>query len=634
MPKEDIDVPSEQEGGLHGISRAVLERTETLERELAEARVAIRRYEKRRLKATSGEIEDARQAVMNQLSYRFGNELQKALRNPLRFVILPIALVRQWRDFRQSRKLAVRAEEEARAQPETAPSAISEMITYDIARDMSVDALSGLSVKKLRNLLRDFTRFGEVDMQVRLAEALRLREHSAQTGIALRLKRGQLAELDPEWLPLLPDRPLRDTHPKSVLHLFKTIYPLESTGGAVRNWSIVQHQSKIGLHPVVAISPARLPDEIAAANGRRDGRFSVVQEGVPIHFCHLATLERKRIPHDVMVTFETHLLAGICEQEKISLIHAASGFRGYENALKGLALAHSHHLPFVYEVRSFHEHTWTALFDGIEDTEMTRRRMAQENRCMAAADAVVTISDAMAEQLEQRGIKRERIFVVPNSVEQHFLEGPDVETVDAFRREYALGGKTVIGYVSTIVRREGHAVLCEAMAQIAADRPDLHLLFVGDGAHRDEIEALVDTLGIADAVTFTGQIDHEHIVAAYAAIDQFVVPRLPDYASDHVTPMKPVEAMAMRRPLIMSDRPVSRELLGGEERGLYFKTGDAGDLARVINIAIADPDGCARRVAAARRWVEETRLWEQNIDLYETVYAFARARHSRKGACG
>lgn len=631
MASEDTDVSSEQHGGIPSISRAVLERTETLERELAEARVAIRRYEKRRLKATSGEIEDARQAVMNQLSYRFGNELQKALRNPLRFVILPIALVRQWRDFRQSSKLAVRGEEEAGAQPEAAPSAISEMITYDIARDMSVGALSGLSVKKLRKLLRDFTRFGEVDMQVRLAEALRLRERSAQTGIALRLKRGQLAELDPKWLPLLPDRPLQDTDPKSVLHLFKTIYPLESTGGAVRNWSIVQHQCKKGLHPVVAISPARLPDEISAANGGRDGRFSLVREGVPIHFCHLATLERKRIPHDVMVTFETHLLAGICEQEKISLIHAASGFRGYENALKGLALAHSHHLPFVYEVRSFHEHTWTALFDGIEDTEMTRRRMEQENRCMAAADAVVTISDAMADQLEQRGIKRERIFVVPNSVEQHFLEGPDVEAVDAFRREYALGGKTVLGYISTIARREGHAVLCEAMAQLVGGRSDLHLLLVGDGSNREDVEALVEDLGIADSVTFTGQVDHSRVAAAYAAIDLFVVPRLPDYASDHVTPMKPIEAMAMRRPLIMSDRPVSRELLGDEERGLFFKTGDAGDLARVINVAIADTKGRARRVEAARQWVEDTRLWRDNVALYDKVYAFARARHAEDG---
>lgn len=628
MALEDSEVPPPRDGGSDGISRALLERVDRLESELAEARREIRRHEKGRVKATAGEIEAARQGVMNQLAYRFGKELQKALRNPLRFVLLPVSLVRQWRDFRKSKTSMSLAEQDGSQRPEPEPAPVSEMITHDVARDMSVDALSGLEAKKLRSLLRDFTRFGEVDVQVRLAEALQLRENSVHTGIALRLKRGQLAELDTDWLPLLPDRPLGDTDPKCILHLFKTIYPLESTGGAVRNRSIVQHQREMGLRPVVAVSPARLPDEIAAANDGRDGRFRVVRDGVPIHFCHLSTLERKRIPHDVMVTFEAHLLDGICARERVSLIHAASGFRGYENALKGLALARSHDLPFIYEVRSFHEHTWTAHFDGIEDTEMTQRRMAQENRCMAAADAVVTISDAMVEQLVQRGIERERIFIVPNSVDQRFLEEVDPNAVEQFRRDYQLGTKTVIGYVSNISRREGHPVLCEAMARLVADRSDLHLLIVGDGGYREDIEKLVQQLDIAGAVTFTGQIDHERIAAAYAAIDLFVVPRFPDYAADHVTPMKPIEAMAMRRPIIMSDRPVARELLGDEERGLYFKTGNADDLADVIRGAMADPDGCAQRVANARQWVEDKRRWERNIKLYDAVYASARARHA------
>lgn len=84
----------------------------------------------------------------------------------------------------------------------------------------------------------------------------------------------------------------------------------------------------------------------------------------------------------------------------------------------------------------------------------------------------------------------------------------------------------------------------------------------------------------------------------------------------------------------MSDRPFARELLGEEERGLYFKTGDANDLARVMEQALADTDGSVRRVAAARLWVEETRLWKENIALYETIYAFARARHRQAGEGG
>jgi len=634
MASEDIDVPPRQEPSSKGISRAIVKHVETLENELAEARIKLRKYEKDWRRAATGEIEAARKGVINHLAYRFGDELLKALRNPWRLPVLPVRLVWQWRDFRKTKTSAATLQEQQNQHPEPVPANFSEMIHYDEARGMSVDELAGAMANKLHNLLRDFTRFGEVEMQVRLAEALWLRERSVTAGIALRLKRGQLNELDTQWLPLLPDRPLSGGDSKTVLHLFKTVYPLESTCGAVRNWSIAVEQREMGLRPVIAVSPANLPADIVAANGGRDGRFSINRDGIPIYFCQLSTLERKRIPHDVMVTFETHVLAGICEQESVSLIHAASGFRGYENALKGLALARSHDLPFVYEIRSFHEYTWTVFFEGIEDTEMTQRRMAQENRCMAEADAVVTISEAMADQLEQRGIDRWRIFIVPNSVEAHFLEDPDRDAVAVFKSEYGLGNKTVIGYISNILRRKGHAVLCEAMAKLAGNRTDLHLLLVGDGGYREEVESLVDRLGIADAVTFTGKIDHSRIAAAYAAIDLFVVPRLPDYASDYVPPTKPVEAMAMRRPLIMSDRPFARELLGEEERGLYFKTGDANDLARVMEQALADTDGSVRRVAAARLWVEETRLWKENIALYETIYAFARARHRQAGEGG
>jgi glycosyltransferase involved in cell wall biosynthesis len=80
----------------------------------------------------------------------------------------------------------------------------------------------------------------------------------------------------------------------------------------------------------------------------------------------------------------------------------------------------------------------------------------------------------------------------------------------------------------------------------------------------------------------------------------------------------------------MSDRPVSRELIGEEERGLYFETGNPADLARAIQQALADPARRAGRVEAAREWVEETRLWPNNVARYERVYAAARAHHEKR----
>ncbi|MBC2777751.1 glycosyltransferase family 4 protein [Parasphingopyxis marina] len=627
------DIDDHRRAGPADIGRALVERAESLESELTEARRTIRRYEQNRSKALAPELDAARESVRSQLSYRFGEAVLRAIRNPLRLPLLPFSIFRQWRAFRASKAdeattVAGDALDGVEAEPlEDSP------ITREIARQMSVDALSGLETKKLRGLLREATNRGELALQVRTAEAIWLRERNIAAALVLRRKRGLCAELDTGWLPLLPKRPIADGGDKTVLHLFKTIYPVESTGGAVRNWSIVKQQKARGWNPVAAVAPGNLPETLVEANGGRDGPFVVESEGVPIHYCHFTAQDQTEMPKDVVLGFEAHLLDEICGTVWPSIIHAASGFRGYDNALKGLALAQARNLPFVYEVRSFHEHTWGPRFNGIEDTEHTRLRMAQEDRCMAAADAVVTISEAMAEQLHRRGAVKTRLFIVPNSVEEHFLEEPDRDTCEAFRAKWGLMGKAVIGYVSNISRREGHEILCEGFARLAASNPGLQLLIVGDGNYREEIEQRAAVLGIADSTIFTGQIDHAEIAAAYAAIDIFVVPRLPDYASDYVTPMKPVEAMALRRPLIMSDRPVSRELIGEEERGLYFETGNPADLARAIQQALADPARRASRAEAARKWVEDTRLWPQSVARYEQVYAAARTHHAkRKGS--
>ena len=71
---------------------------------------------------------------------------------------------------------------------------------------------------------------------------------------------------------------------------------------------------------------------------------------------------------------------------------------------------------------------------------------------------------------------------------------------------------------------------------------------------------------IASSVVFTGEVAHEDIPNYYALIDLFVIPRVADFASDFVTPMKPFEAMAMRRPLLVSDRPALIEIVGEHEQ--------------------------------------------------------------------
>ncbi|SEG20091.1 Glycosyltransferase involved in cell wall bisynthesis [Jhaorihella thermophila] len=441
---------------------------------------------------------------------------------------------------------------------------------------------------------------------------------------------GQLTELDTGWLPELPPQPPLDADPRTVLHLLKVICPEEGSGGAVRSTSILESQAASGLRPVACLPLAAPRGDMA---GRPDGIVSLERNGVSVNFLNFSALDPRALPATDLLRFETALHNRVLRAHRASLIHAASGFRGYENALKGLALAQANGLPMVYEVRSFHEHTWrpvsaTHLGDGL-----TRLRMAQEDRCMAAADAVVTISRAMETNLRERGVPADRLFVVPNAIGPTFETLCPMQEADALRARHGFAGPVTVGYISNFSLREGHRVLLEAFARLVAAGHDLHLVMVGDGPERPKLAEEVRQRRLGDRVTMPGPVDHGEIRAWYRAIDLFIVPRIADFASDYVTPLKPFEAMSQQVPVLMSDRPVAREIAGErEERAGIFPSGDAEALAGAIAAALADRSALAARAAAARDWVLRERVWASVARRYDAVYATARDIHAQRNA--
>lgn len=443
----------------------------------------------------------------------------------------------------------------------------------------------------------------------------------------------RLTELSPQWLPELPpaysNQRARCTDPAgrlTVCHLHKVSYPQESSGGAVRNINIVVSQQAAGLDPYV-ITPLWYPEARQAA---QTGVWREAVRGVDHYRLTPAASHSRSVPLSKRLQYETYLSAAIVASRGAGIIHAASGVRGYELALKGLALAKAFRRPLVYEVRSFHEHTWGGAPEVALTAEMTRLRMGQEDRCMQQADRVVVISYAMREVLAARGVDPAKVRVIPNAVDLDLFR-PESTAAEA-RQRLGLAGRRVVGYVSNMSWREGHDTLLTAFAALAHRYGELHCLLVGDGPERRRLEALAAELGVADRVTFTGEVDHSRVKTYYEAIDVFVVPRKPDYASDYVTPMKPYEVMALGRPLIVSDRPSLTEIVGEDgQRGLRFEAGQAADLAAKVEMLLADEQLARTLAESAQDWVRKERNWQRNaskmVELYdELLHSVGEAR--------
>ena len=223
----------------------------------------------------------------------------------------------------------------------------------------------------------------------------------------------------------------------------------------------------------------------------------------------------------------------------------------------------------------------------------------------------------MKEEIIGRGVPAERISVVPNVVDvDRFLPRDKDEELIA---RYGLGSSRVVGYISNLGWREGIQYLIEAVALLRADGHDVKGLVAGDGPERDYLDSVVADLGLEGSFILTGHVPNDTIEDHYALIDAFVVPRVQDRAARLVTPLKPLEAMAMGRPVIAADLPALRELVDPDRRGLVFESEDARSLATAIERLFGDDELRSAVVKTARQWVMEERTLDANARRYAEI---------------
>src|SRR5437773_9993197 len=150
-------------------------------------------------------------------------------------------------------------------------------------------------------------------------------------------------------------------------------------------------------------------------------------------------------------------------------------------------------------------------------------------------------------------------------------------------------GEPVIGCISSLNPYEGMRYLLEAAATLRAQHRALRVLLVGDGKDRDALVEAGRRLGLDDGtLIMAGRVPHDDVNRYYSLIDVFVVPRTASRVSQLVTPLKPYEAMAMERAVVVSDLPALREMVSPGETGMTFRAEDSKDLADVLGGLLDD----------------------------------------------
>jgi glycosyltransferase involved in cell wall biosynthesis len=229
-----------------------------------------------------------------------------------------------------------------------------------------------------------------------------------------------------------------------------------------------------------------------------------------------------------------------------------------------------------------------------------------ERKICRDATWVVVVSTPLKKFLASIGVPPERIVVMPNGTDPDVFH-PDIDG-QSIRQQYGLNGKIVIGFCGILRPWHGLEVLLQAFADVLQGRTNLHLLIVGDGPSRGDLERLLQERGLARHVTITGRQPHERVRSFVAAMDIAVSPRATFYAS----PMKILEYMGMAKAIIAPDMENIRDILTHEHDSILFRPEDAGSLAKGLEYLIADIDVRKQLGQAARRKIVTERTWLHN----------------------
>jgi len=145
-------------------------------------------------------------------------------------------------------------------------------------------------------------------------------------------------------------------------------------------------------------------------------------------------------------------------------------------------------------------------------------------------------------------------------------------------------------------------------------------LLVGLGESESQLRSLAEDAGIADRVIFAGKVGHGEVADYYRICDVMVLPRRDTRETRLVTPLKPLEIMAMAKPLILSDIGGHREMAISGETGVFFKAEDVDDLVLKCSELLENPDLMGDLGKKGRNWVEKHRSWAALVEKYVEIY--------------
>jgi phosphatidylinositol alpha-1,6-mannosyltransferase len=201
------------------------------------------------------------------------------------------------------------------------------------------------------------------------------------------------------------------------------------------------------------------------------------------------------------------------------------------------------------------------------------------------------------------------VRIAPGIDTEHFTPRSDAKDL---RESLGLGNKKVIVSVGRLVHRKGQDILIESMPEIIKTIDDVHLLLIGEGPYKKELEKRIKNLGLANRVTFVGRVQYADLPRYICVGDVFAMPSRSRLAGLEVEGLGIVylEASACGLPVIGGISGGAPDAVLQGETGFSVDGRSAHEVSQALVRVLADKELAQRLGTRGRQWVIEQWQWQ------------------------
>lgn len=257
-------------------------------------------------------------------------------------------------------------------------------------------------------------------------------------------------------------------------------------------------------------------------------------------------------------------------------------------ALSGRWLSFFKRLPWIFEVRDLWPESIVAV-GAMKRNFIIRLFEKLEIRLYKNAYKIIVVTDSFKNKIIEKGIPSSKIFVHKNGANLNLYK--PIEKNKQLESELKLVKKKVFAYIGTHGMAHGLDFVLNSISKLQFTHPDIHFLFIGDGAEKNNLLKQKEELKLSN-VTMLSSVSKQEVVEYLSLMDYALVNLRKNDTFLHVIPSKIFEAAAMKKPILLGLEGETKKIIQQFNAGICFEPENEQDflekIEKIIDVSIQE----------------------------------------------